>query len=134
MKIIYSDEKELSNKKLHELFYAVGWSEEKPEMIEVFNEPFLGSDIVISAWDSEKLVGCIRALTDKSVRSVIYDLAVLPDYQNKGIGKELIKRCISYYPNSEWVLGTTEKNLKFYEKLGFKIHEEVFLRIPSKWF
>lgn len=134
MEIKYSNEKALPCKKLHELFIAVGWSDESEEMLDIFNQPFIGSDIVISAWDNDKLVGCIRAISDKAVRSVINDLAVLPEYQNKGIGKELLKRCISNYPNSEWILGTTENNIEFYKKLGFKIHNEPFLRIPSKWF
>jgi ribosomal protein S18 acetylase RimI-like enzyme len=119
MNIKYSTEKILPCEKLYELFLAVGWVNKNEKMLDVFNPSFIGSDVVISAWDNDKLVGCIRALSNKAVRSVIYDLAVLPEYQNKGIGKELVKRCIETYPNSEWVLGTTEKNVEFYKKLGF---------------
>ena len=134
MNIKYITKKALPCKQLHRLFVAVGWSDESEEMLDKFNNPFKGSDVVISAWDDDELVGCIRAISDKAVRSVIYDLAVLPKYQNKGIGKTLVKKCIGKYPNSEWILGTTEKSIAYYEKLGFKIHNEIFLRIPSKWF
>jgi Acetyltransferases len=134
MNVRYINKKALPCKQLHELFTAVGWSDEGEEMLDKFNQPFKGSNIVVSAWNGDKLVGCIRAISDKAVRSVIYDLAVLPEYQHKGIGKTLIKKCIEHYPNSEWVLGTTQNNVAYYEKLGFKVHNEIFLRIPSKWF
>ena len=134
MNIKYINKKSIPSKDLYKLFLSVGWTDESEEMLDVFSQPFKGSDVVVSAWFEGGLIGCIRAISDKTVRSVIYDLAVLPEFQNKGIGKTLIKKCIEHYPNSEWVLGTTEKNIAYYEKLGFKIHNEVFLRIPSKWF
>lgn len=134
MNIRYITKKSLPCKRLHELFVAVGWSHECDEMLDKFNLPFKGSDVVVSAWNGDKLIGCIRAISDKAVRSVIYDLAVLPEFQNKGIGKTLVKKCIAHYPDSEWILGTTKENVAYYEKLGFKIHNETFLRIPSKWF
>jgi predicted N-acetyltransferase YhbS len=65
---------------------------------------------------------------------VIYDLAVLPEFQRNGIGKELIKRCIEHFPDSEWLVGTVEKTAGYYEKIGFKIDQGVFLSIASKWF
>jgi len=67
-------------------------------------------------------------------RSVIYDLAVLPEYQGNGIGKELVKRCREQCPNSEWIVGTTSKRASFYESIGFEKNNDVFLSIPCKWF
>jgi predicted N-acetyltransferase YhbS len=60
-------------------------------------------------------------------------LVVLPDYQQKGIGTELIKRCIEHFPESEWMLWTSENNIKFYEKVGFKQYEGVVMSIPPFW-
>ena len=75
----------------------------------------------------------VRVLSDTFSRSVIYDLVVLPEYQNKGIGTELVKRCIEHFPNSEWLVQTTEKNIKYYEKIGFRVYEDTVLTIPSKY-
>jgi len=137
MSIIYSDtKKDLPCKQLHKLFISVGWSDgsESADMIENYNIPFINSTLVISAWENGRLIGVVRVLSDKMFRSIIYDLIVLPEYQGKGIGKELVKRCIEHYPNSEWLVQTTTKIYNYYEKLGFKINEDVFLTIPCKLF
>ena len=137
MNITYKSIKELPNEQLYKLFVSVGWADESTTtqaMIDNFNKPFINSTIVISAWDNDLLVGCVRVLSDKMFRSVIYDLAVLPEYQGNGIGKELVKKCREQYPNSEWLVGTTNERASFYEKLGFEKNTDVFLSIPCKWF
>ena len=127
--------KDLPVDQLHHLFFSVGWSgsakETDSHMLSNFNAPFVNSTLVISAWDGERLVGAIRVLSDTIIRSIIYDLVVDPDYQGKGIGKEMVKRCISHYPKSEWILETTDNNIPFYEKAGFTRHNSVHFRIPS---
>jgi len=136
MAIIYKDAiKDLPNEQLHKMFVMAGWSDgkERPEILAYFNMPFINSTLVISAWDNGQLVGAVRVLSDRIIRSVIYDLIIMPEYQNKGIGKELVKRCIDHYPFSEWLVQTTQDKIKYYEKLGFKINNDAFLTIPSKW-
>jgi len=137
MNITYKSIKDLPNQQLYKLFISVGWADESTttqSMVDNFNKPFVNSTIVFSAWDNDSLVGCIRVLSDKMFRSVIYDLAVLPEYQGNGIGKELVKRCREQCPNSEWIVGTTSKRASFYESIGFEKNNDVFLSIPCKWF
>lgn len=136
MDIVYHTRRDLPSAQLLRLFMSVGWSDGSgtSSMLKSFNAPFINSTVVVSAWDRDLLVGCVRALSDKIVRSVIYDLAVLPEFQNHGIGKELLRRCIEHYPHSEWLVGTTYDISSYYLKLGFKIEQGVFLRSPSKWF
>ena len=138
MSIVFNDtEKNLPSEQIHKLFVAVGWSDgsETSDMIKNYNIPFANSTLVISAWENERLIGAVRVLSDKMFRSIIYDLLVLPEFQNKGIGKELIKRCIGHFPDSEWLVGTTEKISGYYEKIGFKrVDDGVFLTIPCKLF
>lgn len=135
MQIVYDTRKDLPCEGLHDLFMAVGWSDgvETPSMLENFNIPFINSTIVISAWADDKLVGCVRVLSDRMVRSVIYDLAVMPEFQKQGIGKELVRRCREYFPHSEWLVGT-ETGAEFYKKIGFRPNKDVFLSIPCTWF
>ena len=136
MSITYNDKKkDLPNDELHQLFTSVGWSDGTitEDMFNHFNVPFINSTLVISAWDSEKLIGVVRVLSDKTIRSIIYDLAVFPEYQQKGIGQELVKRCIEHFPNSEWLVQTTKEIYPYYEKIGFKVKNDIFLTIASKW-
>jgi len=139
-KYIYDDiKKDLPVDQLHKIFVLVGWSDgtETPEMVKNYNVPFINSTLVISTWDNDKLIGFVRVLSDKMFRSIIYDLAVDPKYQNCGIGKELIKKCVEHFPNSEWLVQTKDYIMGFYEKIGFKKIENtdnVFLNIPCKYF
>lgn len=136
MHVEYRNQKDLPCDQLYQLFLSVGWTTEDTttqEMIDNFNIGFINSTFVFSAWVEERLVGCVRVLSDLHFRSIIYDLAVLPEFQNKGIGKELVKRCINACESSEWLV-QTDMAKGFYEKIGFKENGDYFLTIPSKWF
>lgn len=136
MYIQYKTHKDLPCDKLFQLFLAVGWSDSEtvtPEMLQYFNIGFLNSTFVFSVWKEDQLIGCVRVLSDLHFRSIILDLAVLPEYQHMGIGKELVKKCIDSCPNSEWLV-QTDKAKGFYQKVGFIESHDDFLRLPSKWF
>lgn len=136
MNIIYRTQKDIPCNELYKLFLAVGWANEDTttqEQLEHFNIGFINSTFVFSAWIDKQLVGCVRVLSDLHFRSIIYDLAVLPEYQNKGIGKELVRRCINTCKYSEWLV-QTDCAKGFYEKIGFKENRDCFLTIPCKWF
>lgn len=72
---------------LYHLFFSAGWAgtEITPDLniLKNFNIPFINSTLVISAWDNKRLIGTVRVLSDKFIRSVIYDLVIDPEYQNK---------------------------------------------------
>ena len=141
MQVEYRNQKDLPCNELYQLFYAVGWVKEDntkeditvQAMLDNFNIGFLNSTFVFSAWVENRLVGCVRVLSDLHFRSIIYDLAVLPEYQHKGIGKELVRRCINACESSEWLV-QTDMEKGFYEKIGFKENAGYFLTIPCKWF
>ena len=136
MNVEYRSQKDLLCDELYQLFLAVGWATEEKTtqtMIDNFNIGFLNSTFVFSAWIDGRLVGCVRVLSDLHFRSIIYDLAVLPEYQLKGIGKELVQRCINACDTSEWLV-QTDIAKGFYEKIGFKENSDYFLTIPCKLF
>jgi len=51
---------------------------------------YASSNLVITAWDKDKLVGIARSLTDFCYCCYLSDLAVRQEYQRQGIGKKLI--------------------------------------------
>ncbi|MDD4495595.1 MAG: GNAT family N-acetyltransferase [Eubacteriales bacterium] len=140
MNIIYNDKiKDLPLDQLHALFIAVGWSDDGELPVELkkgFMQPWLHSTLVISAWNGEKLAGAVRVLSDTIFRSVIYDLLVLPEYHNMGIGTELVNKCKEHFPGSEWLVECNRKNSSFYRKLGFQdvSESDAFLVIPCTLF
>lgn len=83
----------------------------------------INSDEIVLAIDDEtdKVVGFITAITDKVISAYIPLLEVLPDYQNKGIGSELmrimLKRLQQFYMVD---LLCDTKLQSFYKKLGMQ--------------
>lgn len=136
MNVIYKTQKDIPCNELYKLFLETGWATEDTttqEQLERFNIGFINSTFVFSAWIDGELAGCVRMLSDLHFRSVIYDLAVLPKYQNNGIGRELVRLCRNACKNSE-LLVQTECAKGFYEKMGFKENRDYFLTLPCKWF
>lgn len=49
------------------------------------------SNLIVSAWIGNELIGVSRAITDYCYCCYLSDLAVKKSFQSKGIGKELIR-------------------------------------------
>ena len=82
------------------------------------------SENVISAWDGEKLIGLGNAISDKFLVVFYSHLLVLPEYQNKGIGAEIMRRFGEIYRDfHQQILVSVKDAIPFYEKCGFKIGE-----------
>jgi len=47
------------------------------------------SNLMVTAWDGEKLVGVARSMTDFHYACYLSDLAVDKNYQKQGVGKQL---------------------------------------------
>ena len=72
--------------------FFVGWK--SPLTPERHYELLRGSTHFIVALDGEKAVGFITALSDGVNSSFIPLLEVLPEYQGRGIGSELLRRML----------------------------------------
>jgi predicted N-acetyltransferase YhbS len=59
-----------------------------PERIQAMLD---NGNVLVTAWDGDKLVGVSRALTDKVYCTYLSDLAVDVAYQKSGIGKRLVE-------------------------------------------
>ena len=57
---------------------------------ERISKMFANSNLIVTAWDKDKLVGVSRSLTDFCYCCYLSDLAVRREYQRAGIGKKLI--------------------------------------------
>ena len=80
-----------------------------------------GSEYVVLARDSEsgKVVGFVTAVGDGVVSAYIPLLEVLPDFQGRGIGSELVQRVLDLLEDRYMVdLCCDEELVGFYERFG----------------
>ena len=85
------------------------------------------SDYIVSCHEGETVVGCARIFWDKGYIAYLADVMVKPEYQGKGIGKQLVESCISYIQGQlkeGWrikiVIVSAKGKEGFYEKFGFQ--------------
>ena len=81
---------------------------------------------VITVFDGDKAVGMGRIVGDQSVISYIQDLIIIPEYQGKSIGSQLLNRLIAIVddmtvPGTRMMLCRmcAKGREKFYKKHGF---------------
>ena len=86
----------------------------------VHQQAFENSRIVIFVYEKTRLVGFGRAISDGVIQGAIYDVAVLPDYQSKGIGRIIIEAIVTSLPQCNFILYASAGKEKFYEKLKFR--------------
>lgn len=85
------------------------------------------ADILITAWDNEKLVGISRAISDFSYCTYVSDLAVHQDYQKQGIGKRLLEETrIESGGKGAFLLLAAPKAHDYYPHIGFKLSDRCF--------
>ena len=80
------------------------------------------SDVVISLWVGNEIVGFGRALTDGIYRGVLWDIVIDENHQGKGFGTLIVKTLLSskkIKKTKKLYLMTTNKKL-FYSQLDFK--------------
>jgi ribosomal protein S18 acetylase RimI-like enzyme len=127
--IRYSYKREVDASQIDEIYNEGGWvKKSNANSIKHLSNMFKNSDFIVSAWDGKKLIGIVRALTDKYENGFILGLMVRKSYRGRGIGTNLLKKCISKYPKIEWFIFTSNKKAeKLYKSLGFKYCKEILL-------
>jgi ribosomal protein S18 acetylase RimI-like enzyme len=151
--ITYQSPSHIPGETIFRLFSLVGWIKprrEKPEVhvkidsisnhtlylngtaddFEFLEATFRNSTAVYSARCDGEVVGFVRVLSDSLQRSILYDLVVHPEYQHRGIGSELLERCLKDFSHTQITLGTSSPNMDFYERFGFK-RSHNYMELPT---
>jgi len=134
MSIYYKNIREFNRIQLQELFMSVKWHSAKyPDKL---CKAIRNSDAVYSAWDSDKLVGLINALSDGILNVYFPYLLVRPEYQGTGIGKKLVALMLDEYKRyvKKSVIAFDEQ-VKFYERCGFSVGtgtSAMFIRLKKE--
>ena len=90
------------------------------------------SDVIVSLWVGNEIVGFGRALTDGIYRGVLWDIVIDQNHQGKGFGKLIIKNLLSSRKiknTKKLYLMTTNKKI-FYSQFDFKevISQDLLIR------
>jgi len=89
---------------------------------------FDNSDLIITAWDENKLVGVSRTITDWVWCSYLADLAISPAYKRSGIGKKLIELAREKIgERSMLLLLSVPTAMDYYPKVGFVREHRAFI-------
>ena len=96
-----------------------------PERIKKMYE---NSDLIVTAWDKELLVGVSRSITDWNWSCYLADLAVRQDYQKFGIGKKLVELTkVELGEQSMVLLLSVPAAMEYYPKIGFTKLDNSFI-------
>lgn len=126
--IEYKVGNDLSVEQVIELYNKSTLGERRPtESLEIFKDMILNADLIVTAWDGDRLVGISRTLTDYAYVAYLADLAVHMDYQRKGIGKELVRKTREHLKESCFItLLAAPLADDYYGRIGFE-------RNPRAW-
>lgn len=109
------------------LYRSVGWTNYL-DRTDTLQQAFEGSLCVFGAYDSDQLVGIIRAVGDGKTIVFVQDIIVLPEYQRNGIGTKLLKTLTDKYKDVyqiELLTDNTDKTKAFYRSVGFTAADKV---------
>jgi ribosomal protein S18 acetylase RimI-like enzyme len=121
--IIFSDRKDIDSAQLVALYRHAPWASTRTS--EDAREMLIHTDVAITAWDGNRLVGFGRVLTDYVYRASIWDVIVDNVYQGQDIGTQIIQHILDH-PDLKRVelFWLCTRSPGFYEKLGFSANEQ----------
>ncbi len=86
------------------------------------------ANLVVTAWDGDRLVGIARTLTDFAYCGYLADLAVHAGYQRMGIGVQLIEKTRQKMgPSAKIILLAAPAAVDYYPHVGFTKHNSAWV-------
>lgn len=86
----------------------------------IHEKAFKNSHTVVFIFIKAKLIGFGRAISDSAYQAAIYDVAVQPEYQGKGVGQIIMKSILEKIPDCNVILYAAPGNESYYEKFDFR--------------
>jgi ribosomal protein S18 acetylase RimI-like enzyme len=100
-----------------EILKTVGMAHHKPE---AHRRAFEASHTTVFLFHSDQLIGFGRAISDGVYQAAMYDCAILPEFQGKGLGATLIKNILAHISNCNVILYASPGKEEFYQKHEFR--------------
>lgn len=122
-RIFFSTTHTIDLYELEDLCNSVGWSRRPLRKVK---KALQNSFLVVSAWEQrgnrERLIGFSRATSDHAFNATIWDVAIRPAFQGKGLGKALMRYTIHKLRSediSNITLFADPHVVDFYRRVGF---------------
>ena len=110
------------------LYDAVGWGSYDEKVSE---KALANTMYSVSVYDDDKIIGYGRIIGDGICFLYIHDVMVIPKYQNKKIGSQIMNKLLEKVnqikienPYVRVYLGASKGKEKFYERFGFITRED----------
>ena len=87
---------------------------------------FEGSNVVISAYAGDRLVGLLRGWTDFVYDGYLCDLAIHPEFQKAGVGRRLLDLVQGLGEGVQWILLASPLARDYYAHVGWE-------RVENGW-
>ncbi|WP_435234784.1 GNAT family N-acetyltransferase [Psychromonas sp. PT13] len=129
MKIEYKVNHTISALQFTELLTRTSLGERRPVGdLECMLGMLDNSNLIVTAWDGNHLVGIARSVTDFHFCCYLSDLAVDEDYQYQGIGKQLqITTQAQLGPKCFLLLLAAPAAKEYYQHIGFTHNERCWM-------
>ena len=125
--MIIREYKEYNEDEILRLYTSAGWTAytQNPAALRHGYEHSL---LVLAAYESDELLGVIRAVGDGYTVVFIQDILVFPGKRRQGVGTALLKALLARYPDVRQIELTTDnrpETVAFYRALGFSEFSEL---------
>jgi GNAT superfamily N-acetyltransferase len=100
-----------------ETLKSVGMAYYEPH---VHKTAFENSHTTVFIYHENRLIGFGRAISDGAYQAAVYDVAVVPEFQRKGIGTKILRSILARLPQYNVILYASPGKEKFYESLGLR--------------
>ena len=104
-------------KAVSETLQCVGMAYDEPDL---HRRAFEASHTTVFVYHADRLIGFGRAISDGVYQAAIYDCAVLPEFQGKGIGTTIMKNILPRISHCNVILYASPGKEGFYQVHGFR--------------
>jgi len=134
MNVCYAVNEPISREQFVTLLNQTSLGERRPvDDDECITGMLNNSNLMITAWQGEQLVGIARSVTDFSYACYLSDLAVHENYQRLGIGRELMRQTQKQLgKRCKLILIAAPAANEYYEPLGFEQNERCWVLPAGK--
>ena len=130
--VIFSFDKKPTTDQIIELYDKAGLSRPTKDKARI-QKMFEASNLVVTAWINDDLVGVSRSVTDWVWTCYLADLAVHPDFKKKGIGKELVRLTKEKLGEQVMILLLSAPSaIEYYPKIGMIKEDRAFSILKTK--